>query len=106
MKFDEWISQVVVRLAELIAVNGMTMVVSGQVGQSVPSDANRYGRLGLSIDEAFELTYMRGWFDCLAVGQTDSFMREVGARIGREIAGIQILIPTPEEKEVLLGQRR
>ena len=106
MKLHEWLDTgIIARLAELIAVNNMNFEVKGNIGKPMPvgPEVNRYGRIVLTIPEAFELTYLRGWFDALAQGMSDEYMKDVQARIGREMAGMVIQIPTQEQKEQILG---
>ncbi len=101
MNIIRWLGNDAVRkrIAELIAVNGGRMEVVGQIGQSVPVEVgplgpvHRYGRTGLTIPEAFELTYLRGMFEAFATGESGQVMMDVKGIIEREIAGSLIEIP-------------
>jgi hypothetical protein len=100
----EFLGQNLARVAELLAVNGGSFEVKQVHREGRPSAANRYGREGLTLQEAFQLTYYRGWFDALAEGMSESYMRDIHRRIQAEIAGKQILIPTADERQAILGR--
>lgn len=104
MTLLQWVSgeNVKRRLAELIAVNNGSMEVVGEIGKVVACTVNRYGRIGLTIHEAFELTYLRGMWDALAIGLPGGVIGEARDVIGREIQGITIAIARPDQvKEIL-----
>ena len=82
-----------------MTINGMSMEINGEIGRSVASDSNRYGRVGLTIQEAFELTYLRGMFDALV---NESIAIPIRDAIVRESQGITILVPTEAQKRELL----
>jgi hypothetical protein len=90
------------RLAELIAVNGGTMEVSQFGHTRAAPDANRYGRLGLTVEEAFTLQYMRGAFDAMSQGRPGPYMQRVKQMIDSEIRGSRIELPAPGQSEAIL----
>lgn len=102
MALLQWVEANVARVAELICVNRGSMAVGGQIGQSVP-DGNRYGRLGLTVQEAFEITYLRGYLEALSIGVPEATVKQVMLRIQQEMSGNRIMIPTAEEKSFLLS---
>lgn len=106
MKLREWLNTNVGRVAELVAVNGGTFEVA-RLGATCSSHSNRYGRLGLNPNEAFELTYYRGIIDALINTDTNpqlavKYMRD---SIDREIRGNVIEIASPEQQKELLNVR-
>ena len=108
MTLNDWLSlnNNLARVAELMAVNGGQLSVS-RAGKSEPSTANRYGRLGLLLSEAFELQYYKGIIDALtnAHGRPQETALEAHKRIGQEIDGRLISIPSPEEQVSLLRRK-
>mgnify|MGYP001421567746 CR=1 FL=1 len=110
MTLDEWLSQGqnqnLKRVAELFAVNHGRMDVQGNIGEVLHDPKiNRYGRLGLTIIEAFELTYMKGVIDGFIASSPnqEKTSKEAFQRVIREVRGQMIEIPTPEQKKLLLG---
>lgn len=103
-----WIEKNLPRLAELVCLNGGSLEINGQVGPGAVHPAgNRYGRVGLQVQEAFELTYLRGALDALIASSKarGEEVDEAGIRseIEREIAGRQISVPTEQEARALLS---
>jgi hypothetical protein len=94
------------RVTELMVVNHGRLSIEGNIG-SVLEDPkiNRYGRLGLTLNEAFELQYYKGIIDGLTNAHPNPELtsKEAMARINREASGRVIDIPTPEQRKVLLG---
>lgn len=110
MTLDQWFDmndgRNLQRLAELMTVNHGRLQVEGNVGTVVETDQNRYGRLGLNINEAFELTYYKGIVDALTNCSKNppETAKAAMARLSRAAQGRMIELATPEQRKQLLGR--
>jgi hypothetical protein len=108
MTLDEWFDmndgRNLKRLAELGSVNRGSFQVDGPIGTSEVTDQNRYGRLGLTVNEAFELTYLKGGMDALinAHGNPQVNLKKALDRLTCEAQGRLIEIASPEQTAFLL----
>ncbi len=91
----------IARVAMLLCSNGGTFEIAGQVGvvHEVDRSVNRYGRTGLTIEEAFELTYYRGMFDSLRPEERETVAR----RLKQEADGQIIEIASATDVKRLLA---
>ena len=97
MTFEEWLASknkngeaIGDRLAELFAVNGGNLRVSGW-GFVHYGEGSPYGRTGLDQDEALELKYLHGIVEGFAISEGEAhasevFNQEIIARIEARIA--------------------
>lgn len=103
-----WLNNVKARFAELITINGCAIEVTkvGEVIKTEPDTPghNRYGRLGLTLSEAFELTYYRGMLDALSIGRPLTDGQAVMEELRRESLGVVVEIATPEQAKELLRE--
>lgn len=106
MNIHDWLqaNNHLARIAELVAVNYGNSKIEGKIGQPIPSTENRYGRLGLNIQEAFELQYYRGILDGFINSSLEpvKMAQEVQVTIFDEINGNLIKIPSKEQQKELL----
>lgn len=82
-----------------MTVNGNEMQVSHLVQSPTPTQANRYGRLGLTISEGMELTYYKGILDGMinCAKNPVTVGKAVMERLTREARGEVIEIATAEQ---------
>ena len=111
MTLDQWLDmndgQNLKRLSELMCVNHGKLQVEGNIGTVLRDEkVNRYGRLGLTLNEAFELTYYKGIVDALTNSSPNPPLtaQQAMARITREAQGRMIELATPEQRKQLLGR--
>ena len=86
MTFEEWLASknkagdvVSERLAELFAINGGALVVTGWGSQFF--DGSPYGRTGLDQGEALELIYLHGVVEGFAISEGKDIASEVFNRV-------------------------
>lgn len=91
------------RFAELIAVNGGAISLHGTIGKPEPTQENRYGRKGLTFEEACEMQYMRGIFEGVLMSIQGAYAQEAQHEIHKEIRGSEIEIATPDQVAAILG---
>lgn len=90
MNLLQWLDErVLKRIAELVAVNGGWTIQ--EIGQSEPTDQNRYGRKRLNIREALELAFLDGAYKALANAFPDQKQR-ADEMLEREIRGETVTI--------------
>lgn len=90
------------RLAELIYVNGQSMVVTKV--NAVTADENKYKRVGLTFPESLELSYMRGCLEGLIKAHGPEHSQELTAAIRdllfQEMEGSNIIVASSLETRV------
>lgn len=90
------------RLAELIFVNKRTMVVS-EVNK-VTADESKYKRIGLTLGEGLELSYLRGCLEGLVKAHGPEHTVELQAAVRdllfQEMEGSNIVVASSLETKV------
>lgn len=89
------------RFAELITVNG------GPLPQKIvqnpeKSDKNRYGRIGLTIEEMIELQYRRGVFEGILTATNNKYLAQAQEALRKESTGTLIQIASVADLNLFL----
>lgn len=97
------------RLAELIFVNGRSMVVE-KCNQVTPDLESKYKRMGLTFGESLELTFMRGCLEGLikahGLEQSQELMAAARDLLFQEMDGSNIIVASSLETRVFGRPRR
>lgn len=90
------------RLAELIFVNGKSMVVTKV--NDVAADESKYKRVGLTFGESLELTFMRGCLEGLIKAHGPEHYQELMAAVRdllfQEMEGSNVIVASSLETRV------
>lgn len=92
------------RIAELIAINSMNLALT-EVGTVTPSQENRYGRKGLTVPEAVELQYLRGFMEGMLSATQGRDATLCKNLIQREINGNMIEVATVSDLNNFLNMK-
>lgn len=101
-----WCDENIGKLADLVGINGGSLDPKG--GGPKKAD-NVWGRVGLTIQEVFDLIaltqYAMGIMAGSGVDDRQEFLSVLGERVRRKISGSTICLPTTEELKRFSRQR-
>lgn len=100
-----WVKQNIKRITELMFVNNKSMKIT-TIGY-IKEDQNKYGRVGITVQEAVELSYYRGVIEgVMNLTGAANLAPEISRMIKEEAEGAVIQIASPEEISLLLKEKK